>query len=90
MGDSTSRRLVWGARGRGFKSRRPDQPFQSDTSDFRAISEIDVDDFVDVVFSRGFLRGFALGIPKKALSVSTILHERRCRSRVRAERRYLV
>ena len=42
--------LAWGARGRGFESRQPDQPFQSDTYDFGSHAKIDVDEIVDLRF----------------------------------------
>ena len=44
---------VWGARGPGFKSRRPDQPFQSVAYDFTFRRKRGVDDFVDVPIPEG-------------------------------------
>jgi hypothetical protein len=41
--------LAWGARGPGFKSRQPDQPFQSDAGDLIGSRKATVDDFEDAV-----------------------------------------
>ena len=41
--------VAWGARGPGFKSRQPDQPFLSDAGDFIASREASVDDFAAVI-----------------------------------------
>ena len=74
-----SRRCGWGARGPGFKSRQPDQIFQSDAGDYTGSRRTAVDDFVDegvrrllVKVDRG-VRSPTFLLPDKSLSIFAVV-----------------